>query len=805
VILALSRFKVANGLEAGGAEPAASTPIPVENALLQSLAAEGFILDPVEARRRKRQRERLFNLYQIPALRIAGFTILAVLLLLYDLEFARSFDLRSYLRVVAWMALYAFLSWLLLLLFYGKLGRVDLGFVLLNTDVLLFLVALDHTGGQQLWLTGLLLARVADQTNTSFRRAFYFNNLIAVGFVGYLLYRHRVEGLPVAWKPSLIVALILWLVGTYISLTARAAERLQDRTRGAIHRARALVAELQGTATQLVNARAEAEAANGAKSDFVASVSHELRTPMNGVLGLTELLLESELTAEQKEHLLLVHSSASSLLGLLNDLLDFSKIEAGKLELDIQELRPGELVEDALKLPGIRAAEKGLELASVIDPRVPAVVAGDAGRFRQMVINLVGNAIKFTAAGEVVVSLTKERLGEGRVTLCLAVRDTGIGIPPERHAAVFGAFSQADASIGRKYGGTGLGLAITARIARLMGGDVAVESVAGGGSTFRVTVSFQMVAGAEPSTPRLAEVSLASRRALVVDDNETQRGILQATLRLWGIESEAVATGSAALARIVECRGERRFHLILLDSGLPGPAGPSLADEIRQLQGGGSLILMLPSVGVRGDAARRQRLGAAATLCKPIKRSELLAAVHEALGLNAAPAAPRRKAQATPVPVAPAAAPPPRREPREPGRPLAILLVESDAVSRLVTRRLLERCGHQVTLACGGAEALARCRERLYDAVFLEIGEAGPDPLETASRLRELAPASGMILVAVMARPSAEEHRRCLAAGMDGSVVNPVDSAALAAVLRLAGEPPPSVAVVSPGGGAAPP
>jgi CheY-like chemotaxis protein len=208
---------------------------------------------------------------------------------------------------------------------------------------------------------------------------------------------------------------------------------------------------------------------------------------------------------------------------------------------------------------------------------------------------------------------------------------------------------------------------------------------------------------------------------------------------------------------------------------------------------------------VRGDAARRQRLGAAATLCKPIKRSELLAAVHEALGLNAEPAAPRRKAQATPLPVAPAAAPPPRREPREPGRPLAILLVESDAVSRLVTRRLLERCGHQVTLACGGAEALARCRERLYDAVFLEIGEAGPDPLETASRLRELAPASGMILVAVMARPSAEEHRRCLAAGMDGSVVNPVDSAALAAVLRLAGEPPPSVAVVSPGGGAAPP
>ena len=794
---------------AGGAEPAASTPIPVENALLQSLAAEGFILDPVEARRRKRQRERLFNLYQIPALRMAGFTILAVLLLLYDLEFARSFDLRSYLRVVAVMALYAFLSWLLLLLFYGRLGRVDLGFVLLNTDVLLFLVALDHTGGQQLWLTGLLLARVADQTNTSFRRAFYFNNLIAFGFLGFLLYRARVEGLPVAWRSSLIVALILWLVGTYISLTARAAERLQGRTRGAIHMARSLVAELQGTAAQLINARAEAEAANGAKSDFVASVSHELRTPMNGVLGLTELLLESELNREQKEHLLLVHSSASSLLGLLNDLLDFSKIEAGKLELDVEELRPGELVEDALKLQGIRAAEKGLELASVIDPRVPAVVIGDAGRFRQMVINLVGNAIKFTAAGEVVVRLTREGLGEGRVTLCLAVRDTGIGIAPERQSAVFDAFSQADASIGRKYGGTGLGLAITARIARLMGGDVAVDSTPGRGSTFRVTMSFPLGTTAEPPSSRLAEVSLAHRRALVVDDNETHREILQANLRLWGIDSEAAASGPAALARILECRGDRRFHLVLLDSALSGPAGSSLVDEIRQVQGGTSLILLLPSAGARGDPALR-RLGVAAVLCKPLTRGELLAAVHEALGLNAEPAAPRRKSQAiprmVPMTIPPAVVPPPPgREPREPGRPLAILLVESDAVSRLVTRRLLERRGHQVTLASGGAEALERCRERLYDAVFLEIESTEATDLETAARLRELAPAPGMTLVAVMAHASAEEHRRCLAAGMDGSVVNPVDSAALAAVLRLAGEPPPSIAVVSSGGGAAPP
>jgi signal transduction histidine kinase/DNA-binding response OmpR family regulator len=772
--------------------PADPAPAFAKNALLKSFAAEGFILDPAEAGRRKQQRVRRFNRYQIPALRAAGFAILAVLLLLYDLVFAPAFDLRSYLRVVVELALYASLSWLVLLKLYGKVGRVDLGFVLLNTDVFLFLVALHHTGGQHLWLTGLLLARVADQVNISFRRAFYFNNLVAFGFVGYLLYRSGAEGLPVNWKPSLVVALILWLVGAYISITARAAERLQNRTRGAIHMARALVQELEDNATQLVQARAEAEAASRAKSDFVASVSHELRTPMNGVLGLTELLLDSELTAEQREHLALVQSSARSLLTLLNDLLDFSKIEAGKLELENEELRPGELVEDALKLPGIRAAEKGLELASAIDPRVPAVALGDAGRLRQMVINLVGNAIKFTAAGEIIVSLTRERRREGRVTLCLAVRDTGIGIAPEKHAGIFGAFTQADSSISRKYGGTGLGLAITTRIAQLMGGDVALESVAGQGSTFRVTVSLQAVEDTAP--PSLAGVSLAGYRALVIDGNAPHREILQANLRQWGIETEAVETGSAALARIVECRGERRFNLILLAARLPGLDGFSLAEEIRQVQGAGSLIMMLSSAGARGENARCRSLGIVAYVCKPIKRSELLESVHRVLGLYADSGPLRRQSRAFPLAISQAI---PQMIPqviphdlRQPHRPLSILLAENDAVSRLVASRLLERGGHQVTLAGDGAEVVERCRERIYDVAFLDVQNLGMNGCEAIARIRELESGRGLPLVAMMAHASEEDRRRCLAAGLDDYVGKPLDPAVLAAVLqRVAGQP----------------
>jgi signal transduction histidine kinase len=460
---------------------------------------EGFLLDPAAAEARKREQLRRVNVYQIPALRLAGFGVVSVFLLLYDVVFTPSFDARAYLALVVAMGLYALGSWYLLFKLYDRLDKIDLGFVFLNTDVFMWLVALHHIGGQHPWLPILLLTRVADQTSTSFRRAFYFNNLIAAGFLGSLLYRDFVDGVPVDWRMSSVVLVVLWLVGAYIALSARTAEALRNRTRRALHLARELVLELKQQAAALAVARTQAESASRAKSQFLANISHELRTPMTGILGLTELVLDTGLAGKQKEQLTLVHGAADSLLTLINELLDFSRIEAGGMRLELAAFRPGDLVEEVLQALAVGAREKRLELSSHVDSQVPEWVEGDAGRFRQIVVNLVGNALKFTDSGEVTVTLAADPPAGQQVNLRLSVRDTGIGIPPEKHQEIFEAFTQVDGSHTRRHGGAGLGLAIASRLTALMGGEIAVDSEVGRGSTFTVTLPVRFL------VPRVAE------------------------------------------------------------------------------------------------------------------------------------------------------------------------------------------------------------------------------------------------------------------------------------------------------------
>ena len=729
-----------------------------------------FAFDTKAASMARGQRFRRFQTVDVPRLRMIGMALNAAGVLLHNYFVAHQASLHDTLLFPSVLLGYAVFSWLIIRLLWTRVTWFDIGDLFLVVDVVAFAFVVYISGADRSFLWPVFLARPADQVATTFKRSVLFAHLGPLAFLGLMAYVAGVEHRQIDWGVEIAKGVFLYLMAIYIALTARTAEARRNRLAEARRTAEQAVRSADERRRELEAALAKLETVGKAKSEFLANVSHELRTPLNNVLGSSDLLLDSPLTREQREMVGVLRDSAESLTHIVNDILDLARAEARRMPLEQIPMRLRDVAGATLRMFTARAHNRPIELICHVERDVPESLTGDPIRLRQVLTNLVGNALKFTEQGEIVLRVERDEERAGRLALRFTVRDTGIGIPKDRQAAIFEAFTQVDGSSTRKYGGTGLGLTIANELVSLMGGRLWVDSEPGHGSTFSFIAWFGQSSNGDSIDAPWGERSV---RVLVADGNPVRRAALEEALAIWPADIRTASGGHAALAAAEVAVASVPVDLAIIDANLPGVDGFEVAARLRVAPFRVPRVVMLISSRETSLLAERAIAIGALYLVTPVTQQPLVELLRGAFGGAAHSAGLLLHS-------------------RPPVRPMRVLIADDHEVNQAIVAAMLKKWGHAVSAAFDGREALEKIASENYDLVLMDLQMPVMDGLDATRRLREREVASGhrrLPVIAMTARAMDEDRQRCLAAGMDGYLSKPLDQRALFEVMSRFGGP----------------